>query len=113
MVWVSGLYINDRQPHYLLCASITPPEDELQQQFRKIVTKNPCPDEAFYFQIFYSGCPSTRLFEIQRCCPHTGNGEFSWCWSSNQSGLVGEDHEYYLVSATGARSHVGVIYLLP
>ncbi len=46
-----SLYINDRQPHYLLCTSITPPEDELQQQIRKFVTKSPCPDEAFYFQI--------------------------------------------------------------
>ncbi len=27
-----------------------PPEDELQQQLRKFVTKSPSPDEAFYFQ---------------------------------------------------------------
>ncbi len=44
------------------CGNGKPPEDDLQQQIRKFVTKNPCPDEAFYFQIFYSGCPSTRLF---------------------------------------------------
>ncbi len=59
---LNSVYINDRQPHYLLFSSITPPEDDLQQQIRKCVTKNPCPDEAFYLQIFYSGCPSTRLF---------------------------------------------------
>ncbi len=51
------LYINNQQPHSLLCTSITPPEDELQHHFRKFVIKFPCPEEAFYFQIFYSRCP--------------------------------------------------------
>ncbi len=56
----NSLYINNHQPHSLLCTSITPPEDELQHQLQKFVIKPPCPEEAFYFQIFYSGCPSTR-----------------------------------------------------
>ncbi len=57
-------YLNNRQPHYLLCTSITPPEDELQHQLWKFMTKSPCPDEAFYIQIFNSGCRSTRLSEV-------------------------------------------------
>ncbi len=51
-----SLYINDREPHYLLCTSIIPPEVELQQQFRKFVTGSPCPDEAFYFEKFHMIC---------------------------------------------------------
>ncbi len=49
-----------QQLHSLLCISITPPEDELHQQHRKIVNKHPCSEEAFYLQIFYSGCLYTR-----------------------------------------------------
>ncbi len=56
------LYINNQQPQSLLCTSITPPEDDLQHQIQKCVMKSPCPEEAFCFQIFYSGCPSSRYF---------------------------------------------------
>ncbi len=49
---LNSLYINDRQPHYPLCASITTPEDDLQQQIRKFVTKNPFPDKAFYLRTY-------------------------------------------------------------
>ncbi len=44
----NSLYINNQQPHYLLCTSITPPEDERQHQLRKFVIESPCPEEAFY-----------------------------------------------------------------
>ncbi len=46
----NSLYINNQQPHYLLCTSVTPPKDELQHQLRKFVIKSLCPEEAFYFQ---------------------------------------------------------------
>ncbi len=48
---LNSLYINNQQPQPLLCANITPPEDELQHQLRKFVIKSPCPEEAFYLQI--------------------------------------------------------------
>ncbi len=41
-----------------------PPEDGLQQQFRKFVIKSPCPEEAFCFQITWClilRTPSCRL----------------------------------------------------
>ncbi len=45
----NSIHINNQQTHSLLCASITPPEDELQHQLRKFVSKPPCPEEAFYY----------------------------------------------------------------
>ncbi len=58
---LNSLYINGRQPHYLLYSSITPPEDALQQQVQKVVTKNPCPDEAIYFQAILQVKTSANL----------------------------------------------------
>ncbi len=45
---------------------ITPPEDELQYQLRKFVNKFPCPEEAFYFQVFYSGFYSI-IRNVKQC----------------------------------------------
>ncbi len=45
---LNSLYIYSQQPHSLLCTSITPPEDELQQQLRKFVNKSPYPEEVTY-----------------------------------------------------------------
>ncbi len=46
----NSLYINRQQPHSLLCTCIIPPKDELQQQRRKFVNKQPRPEETLYLQ---------------------------------------------------------------
>ncbi len=58
----NSLYTKSQQTQSHICTSMTPPEDELQQQLRKLVIESACPEEAFYPQIFYSGCPSTCSF---------------------------------------------------
>ncbi len=58
--YIPGFYLNITIPPYhnsLLCISIAPPEDELQQQCRKFVNKHPCYEEAVYLDI---PCPDPR-----------------------------------------------------